>query len=169
MSLSGKTTSNPRTIFRAHKVKFWYLFKILAIAEQSNTSLSLNKMTLQIKLEDSNCRPGQLLNGTVVWQFDSTPTKLTLEVSWQTSGKGTDDSETIFTEDWSPGSNSGEKKFQFQLPRGPISVHGNLIAIEWQVECTSIRPQATSVMPFVLSHLDQPIRLSPVDAIPFSL
>lgn len=120
-------------------------------------------MTLQIKLEDSHCRPGQLLNGTVMWEFDSPPTKLTLEVSWQTSGKGTDDSETIFTEDWSPGSNSGEKKFQLQLPRGPISVHGHLIAIEWHVECTSKRPQATSIMPFVLSHLDQPIRLSAVN------
>ena len=120
-------------------------------------------MTLQIKLEDSHCRPGQLLNGTVMWEFDSPPTKLTLEVSWQTSGKGTDDSETIFTEDWSPGSNSGEKKFQLQLPRGPISVHGHLITIEWHVECTSKRPQATSIMPFVLSHLDQPIRLSAVN------
>ena len=120
-------------------------------------------MTLQIKLEDSNFRPGQLLNGTVIWQFDVPPTKLTLVVSWQTSGKGTDDSETIFTEDWSPESNSGERKFQFQLPRGPISVHGNLIAIEWQVECTCKRPKATSILPFVLSHLDQPIRLLPVN------
>jgi len=139
MSLLGKTTSN------------------------AQTPLKRTKMSLQIKLEDSNCRPGQLLNGTVVWRFDSSPSKLTLEVSWKTSGKGTDDSETIFTEDWSPESNSGEKKFQLQLPRGPISVHGNLIAIEWQVECTSKRPKATSVMPFVLSHLDQPIRLPPVN------
>ena len=141
MSLLGKTTSKLR----------------------SNPRLSVTqKMTLQITLENSNCRPGQLLSGTVVWQFDSPPSKLTLEVSWQTAGKGTDDSETAFTEDWSPGSNSGERKFQFQLPRGPISVQGNLIAIEWQVECTSKRPKATCAMPFVLSHLDQPIRLHPV-------
>ena len=119
-------------------------------------------MTLEIKLANSNCRPGQVLDGTVVWDFNSPPSKLTLELSWQTSGKGTDDSETVYTEDWSPDSNSGEKKFQIHLPRGPISVQGNLISIGWRIECTSKRPNATSNKPIVLSHLNQPIRLNPV-------
>ena len=83
-------------------------------------------------------------------------------MSWQTSGKGTDDSETVYTEDWTPDSNSGEKTFQIQLPRGPISVQGNLISIGWRIECTSKRPNASSIKPFVLSHINQPIRLNPV-------
>ena len=119
-------------------------------------------MTLEIKLENSCCFPGQILVGTVVWNFDSPPAKLTLELTWQTSGKGTDDSETVYSDDWSPDSNSGEKKFQIKLPRGPISVQGNLISIGWSIECTSKRPNATSTKPFVLSHLNQPIRLDPV-------
>ena len=119
-------------------------------------------MTLQIKLENSVCRPGQRLDGTVVWKFDSPPSKLTLELSWRTSGKGTDDSETVYSENWSPDSNSGEKKFQIQLPRGPISVHGTLISIGWQIECTSKRPSASMIAPLVLSQLDQPIRLAAV-------
>jgi len=119
-------------------------------------------MTLEINLENSYCFPGQILVGTVVWNFNSPPANLTLELTWQTSGKGTDDSETVYSDDWSPDSNSGEKKFQIQLPRGPTSVQGNLISIGWRIECTSKRPNATSTKPFVLSHLNQPIRLGPV-------
>ena len=122
----------------------------------------VEKMTLQIQLENSRCLPGQMLQGSVSWEFDSTPKQLTLQVSWNTSGKGTDDSETVFTEDWSPDSKSGQKSFQFQLPRGPISVQGNLINIGWEIECTSKRPKDSCTMPFELSHLTEPIRLSPV-------
>ena len=122
----------------------------------------VEKMTLQIQLENSRCLPGQMLQGSVSWEFDSTPKQLTLQVSWNTSGKGTDDSETVFTEDWSPDSKSGQKGFQFQLPRGPISVQGNLINIGWEIECTSKRPKDSCTMPFELSHLTEPIRLSPV-------
>ncbi len=100
-----------------------------------------------------------MLNGIVHWDFDSTPSKLTLEVSWQTSGKGTDDCETVFSEDWSPDSKSGERKLQFQLPRGPISVQGNLINIDWKIECTSKCPNDDWSMPLVLSHLTEPVRL----------
>ncbi len=116
-------------------------------------------MTVRIKLDNSNCRPGQMVNPCVVWEFESTPSKLVLELSWQTSGKGTDDSETVFTESFAPDANSGERTFSIALPRGPISVRGNLISIEWQLKCTSNRPSETCVMPIGLSHIDEPVRL----------
>jgi hypothetical protein len=119
-------------------------------------------MSLQIKLDASVIRPGELLKGLVAWDFDSVPNEIELEVSWQTSGKGTDDSDIAFEENWSPDSKSGERSFEFQMPRGPISVQGNLISIGWQVKCTSERPAATCSRPFVLSQLDRPVRLSPL-------
>ena len=119
-------------------------------------------MTLQIKLENSVCRPGLLLDVTVVWEFDTPPSKLTLELSWRTSGKGTEDSETVYSEKWSPDSKSGKKELQIQLPRGPISVQGTLISIGWQLECTSKQPNASIIASLVLSQLDQPIRLTAV-------
>ena len=121
-------------------------------------------MTLQIKLDETVIHPGEQLKGLVVWDFDSVPSKITLAVSWQTSGKGSDDSETVLEEDWVPDSKSGERKFAFQMPRGPISVNGNLISIAWQIECTSKRPSAASTIPFVLSQMDRPIRLSALAA-----
>jgi len=117
-------------------------------------------MSLQILLKKSIYRPGELLKWAVEWEFDSTPSKITVEVSWTTSGKGTDDSENVFTEDWTPDSATGQRTFEYQLPRGPISVRGNLVSINWQIECTSHHPKAQDQEPFVLSHMDKPVQLS---------
>lgn len=117
-------------------------------------------MPIQIKLDASVIRPGELLKGSVVWDFDSVPLEIILTVSWRTSGKGTEDSDLILEEEWSPDSKSGERGFEFQMPRGPISVRGNLISIDWQVECSSKRPNATYSVPFVLSQIAGPVRLS---------
>lgn len=116
-------------------------------------------MTMQIKLDDTKCRPGQLMNASVVWDLGATTSDLMLEVTWQTAGKGTDDSETIFSESWTPDSPSGEKSFQIQLPRGPISVQGGLISIQWQIQFTRKRTKETNTVPFVLSHLEGPVQL----------
>ncbi len=119
-------------------------------------------MSLQILRKQSVCRPGALLKWVVAWEFDLVPTSLTIEISWRTSGKGTEDSETVFSEQWSPGSAVGERSFEYALPRGPISVRGNLFSIDWQIACKSNGPDESEVMPFVLSHLDQPVRLEQV-------
>ena len=116
-------------------------------------------MSLQILLKKSTCKPGELLKWTVVWEFDSTPSKLSIEISWRTCGKGTDDSETVFSEEWSPDSATGERSFEYQMPRGPLSVRGNLVTIGWSIECKSKRPDDQDTMPFVLSHLDRPVQL----------
>lgn len=117
-------------------------------------------MSIQIKLEASVIRPGEWLKGMVAWDFDSVPSKIELDVSWKTSGKGTDDSDIVLEEEWSPDTKSDERSFEFQMPRGPISVEGNLISIGWQVECTSQRPNWTMKVPFVLSQIEGPVRLS---------
>jgi len=96
----------------------------------------------------------------VEWEFDSTPSQINVEISWTTSGKGTDDSETVFTEDWNPNSAAGQRRFEYQLPRGPISVQGNLVSIDWQIECTSHHPKAHDEKPFILSHIGKPVQLS---------
>ena len=117
-------------------------------------------MSLRILLTKTTCRPGMLLKWAVEWDFDSTPSKINVNISWRTSGKGTDDSGKVFTEDWTPDSVSGQRGFEHQLPRGPISVRGNLISIDWQIECTSNHPKADDKMSFVLSHIDKPVQLS---------
>ena len=117
-------------------------------------------MSLQILLNKSTCRPGELLKWSVEWEFFSTPSKINVNISWRTSGKGTDDSEKVFTEDWTPDSTASQRSFEYQLPRGPISVQGNLVSIDWQVECTCNDPKAHDKEPFVLSHIDKPVQLS---------
>jgi len=117
-------------------------------------------MSLQILLKKSTCRPGELLKWDVEWEFDSAPSKINVQISWRTAGKGTDDSENVFTEDWTPDSATGQRSFEFQMPRGPISVQGNLVSIDWQIECTGHDPKADDKIPFVLSHIGKPVQLS---------
>lgn len=119
-------------------------------------------MAIQIKLDNSNPGPGGILSGVVLWQFETQPRELTLDVSWETSGKGTGDSDIVHTEEWLPDNKKGEKRFQFTLPRGPISVQGNLISIRWIVECTSEKPDEECSVSFVLSHMPSYVRLMPV-------
>jgi hypothetical protein len=117
-------------------------------------------MAIKIQLNDQSFRPGQMLQGHVQWEFDSLPSKLVLSIDWRTSGKGTEDSETVFNDEWSPDTQCGKREFQFQLPRGPISVFGTLIQIGWQVECSCKRPSDSATASFVLSPLQHAIQLS---------
>ena len=118
-------------------------------------------MAIQIQLDKSNLQPGESLAGSVHWDFATEPTLLTLEVYWETAGKGTGDSETLLSEEWKPDSKKGDKRFQWPLPRGPISVQGNLVSIRWVVQCTSKRPKESAEVTFILSHLGSYIRLVP--------
>jgi hypothetical protein len=117
-------------------------------------------VTLRIKLSESNCQPSQVLEVAAEWDFESIPYKLIIEMLWQTSGKGSDDSETVFSETWSPNDQSGSKNFTITLPRGPISVRGNLISVQWQFKLTSKRPSEVQLYPFVLSHVREVVQLS---------
>ena len=123
-------------------------------------------MTLKIKTDKTCCFPGSNLNAAVLWEFDPIPSKISIELVWQTSGKGTDDSETVFKEEWSPESKSGEKQFVIEVPRGPISVLGNLISIEWTLRVSCKKPKEEFSLPIIISHLgDRQIELYQHDAL----
>ena len=117
-------------------------------------------MPLRLELKNSDCRPGNMIDLSVHWESESIPSQMTLQMGWRTTGKGTEDSETVYEESWTPESNSGEKKLRIQLPRGPLSIRGNLVSIAWQFECHSKRPDESCARPFDLSHMDEPVWLT---------
>jgi hypothetical protein len=119
-------------------------------------------MAIQLKLDKTSLQPEEVLAATVAWEFDTIPSSLKLELLWETSGKGTEDSEIVHTENWKPDAKQGERRFSIPLPRGPLSVQGNLIAIRWYVACTSKKPNSEIKVPFVLSHLNRVVRLKSV-------
>jgi len=122
-------------------------------------------MPFEIRLRKSLLLPGELIEGTVDWKFDSIATEMSLHVGWETIGKGTGDSEVVHRITWSPESKADSKTFQMIMPRGPISVRGNLISIHWYVECNCKSPNETRKVPFVLSHVPNVIRLSAAETV----
>ncbi|MDZ4852420.1 MAG: hypothetical protein SGI77_24290 [Pirellulaceae bacterium] len=109
-----------------------------------------------------NFRPGNVLSGRIVWELSKTPRSISASLSWSTEGKGDEDGESSIQQTWTPSSPTGTQAFQWQLPRGPISLEGTLIRIQWLIECVSESPDEEVVVPLVISHLKCPVRLSKV-------
>lgn len=128
----------------------------------NRTFAILDPMSIQIQLEKYSFAPGEKLGGLVSWAFDKVPPLLTLELAWETTGKGSTDGETVHSEEWKPDSPKGSKAFSFQLPRGPISVQSKLISIQWNLECSSKRPESSALASIVISHMERVVRLESV-------
>lgn len=107
--------------------------------------------------------PGETLVALVRWSMVSVPRAIHLELRWETQGKGTTDHEVVASETWTGLSSSQERPWSVVLPRGPESVQGQLIRIQWSLQC-SVAGGDTISIPLVVSRLREPIRLGVSDA-----
>jgi hypothetical protein len=119
---------------------------------------------LSVKLDrpDRAYAPGETLNARVAWSLDSTPECMDLELGWITEGKGTSDNNVVEEEEWTDLAPEGEKTWSVVVPRGPLSLKGQLIRIQWSVTCTVDGKQEVSI-PLTVSATKQPVRLSRID------
>ncbi|MFN6130808.1 MAG: hypothetical protein ACK6DC_20645 [Planctomycetota bacterium] len=101
--------------------------------------------------------PGETLHAQVRWSLASPPRAIHLELRWETEGKGTSDSEVVASEKWTGLSASEERQWSVVLPRGPESMQGQLIRIQWSLRCWSDGSEPISV-PLVVSRIREPIR-----------
>jgi hypothetical protein len=94
---------------------------------------------INIQLKDTVIEVGQTLSGNCIWKGEKIPREVTLKVGWRTEGRGTVDSETIYTNAFS-GTNSFS--FSCKLPGlGPVSYDGEILRIIWEVTTESKFPQ----------------------------
>jgi hypothetical protein len=117
---------------------------------------------LEIKLDrtDRTYAPGETMTATVQWSFDAPPKWLEIEFGWQTEGKGTSDHSIVDSEKWKPLDAAGTKEWKTTVPRGPLSLRGQLIRIKWTLTCSAPSSNDCSVNVEV-THLGQSVRLSP--------
>ncbi len=86
---------------------------------------------MTIQLQETVLEVGQTLSGHCTWNGEKTPKEVTLKVGWRTEGRGTVDSETIYTNAFS-GTNSFS--FSSKLPGlGPVSYDGEILRVIWEV------------------------------------
>lgn len=108
--------------------------------------------------EDWFC-PGELLVVKVRWQLPKDNCELSLQVLWETEGKGTDESEAAHEMEWESEKSSGEQTFEVLMPRGPVSFDGNMLKIRWYVDCYVEALGIKARKPLMLSTTGAPIRL----------
>jgi hypothetical protein len=79
-------------------------------------------------------RPGELIQGAVLWELERAPDLAEVRLVWFTRGKGTEDGQTVtrFPFDAPPAADT--RTFQFPAPDAPYSFSGKLIALIWAVE-----------------------------------
>ncbi|MFO0011936.1 MAG: hypothetical protein ACK553_04270 [Planctomycetota bacterium] len=107
--------------------------------------------------------PGETLHAQVRWSMVSLPRAIHLELRWETEGKGTSDHQVVGSEKWTQLSPSEERAWSVVLPRGPESLQGQLIRIQWSLLCWYDGSEPISI-PLVVSRTREPIRLGVADA-----
>jgi hypothetical protein len=92
--------------------------------------------TLRIDISGGRrpCKPGESISGRVTWQVDGPPQSAELRLFWYTSGKGTQDVETVDTIPFPAPQATDDRSFTLRLPRQPYSYSGKLISIAWALE-----------------------------------
>ena len=101
--------------------------------------------TLEIlNLSSEAFKPGEVLSGSVRWNFPEPQDELELRLLWYTKGKGSEDVEVVKSEAFDNPGSSGERPFQLVLPNSPYSFSGKLISLLWVVELVA-EPSGDSI------------------------
>lgn len=110
---------------------------------------------LEIKLEQTTYKPGEILKGEVAGDELKTAQEIKVNLFWYTQGKGTEDLEVVNSLDLPIGGLS--HSFSFNLPQSPWSVSGELLTIAWAIEV--IADKEYERKDFILSPLGSELRL----------
>ena len=89
----------------------------------------MSELNIQLNSDRNTFVPGQTAEGTISWQFDEEPQKLTLALHWYTrsmAGRQSGMADCIEFE--RPGLN-GSKAFSLKIPQGPYSFKGQLLSL----------------------------------------
>jgi len=116
------------------------------------TVLAMSKCDLSIELESGAVRyqPGDVVRGHVLVDVDAECTckKLNVVLQWRTprrghlrADKGEPLKQTLFEGVWRPGEQQGYP-FEFTVPDGPLSYHGEILNIDWYINATADIPRA---------------------------
>ena len=108
--------------------------------------------TLRIDLSggERGYKSGDVISGRVTWQVDEAPESAEVRLFWYTSGKGTQDVQTVGSVILQTPQMNDDRTFSFTLPRQPYSFSGKLISLVWALELI-VEPGAVERKEFVMS------------------
>ena len=118
---------------------------------------------VQVECDKKAYMPGEIITGRVMWFCSKAPTAILVDLSWQTSGRGTTDKGKVHSEKIPCSTEKGEASFQLQIPQEcPPSYSGSLVSVLWNVNCSAdiswaIDPKSSQTI--VISHTESPLTI----------
>ncbi|MCC6953366.1 MAG: hypothetical protein IT290_04545 [Deltaproteobacteria bacterium] len=120
----------------------------------------MSKVRVNVRGSQSAFRPFERISGSVSWTLDAAPKRVTINLLWHTSGRGTADVEVVASEVVSAPSASGSRDFTFELPEAPYSFSGSLITLSWAIEAIAEPSGDADQFEFVLAPNGQEVRFA---------
>ena len=117
------------------------------------------KLNIQTNSDTNAFIPGQTVEGTISWQFDEQPEKLTLALHWYTKSRATDQSGMADCLEFQKPDLNGSHDFSFEIPSGPYSFKGQLLSLNWVLELSISPGIDLERLPITVSATGQPIQL----------
>lgn len=118
--------------------------------------------TVQIRTEQGDVafKPGEEIKGAVSWALDKEPESAELRFFWFTRGKGDTDVGIVERARYDSPGMSGDRKFHFLAPQGPLSFSGKLISLVWALELVFEPSGKTERLEIIIAPQAREIQLS---------
>ena len=117
---------------------------------------------LRLANEEAKFAPRQDVSGELRWDLDVPVVKVSLNLLYRTSGKGTVDVVAVATKAY-PARSQGTEQFLYTLPNHPYSFGGVLVTLEWAIEAVLLGPTPQHIRrEIVVSPHSSPISLAKV-------
>jgi len=127
------------------------------------------EVEIQLDHPDGVYAPGETVSVELSWRSSVSIRSIELTLAWSTEGKGDTNSDIVVEQRWDDLVSKTSLEWSFVMPRGPLSLNGQLVSIYWNLECAvefegSSRDENHGI-PIQLSLGPNPIALSRVEAV----
>jgi hypothetical protein len=119
-------------------------------------------ISIQLKDGKTNFGPGETIAGRVLFPSSETALRMVGRLNWYSEGKGTEDAETVLEQKWESLIGKEHLEFAWPVPRGPLSLQGNLINIQWQIHFEFAKPNMETTRNIVIGPNAKAMRIPPV-------
>lgn len=121
---------------------------------------------IQIRCDRSDkvFQPGETISGAVEWsEIPPDAERVEIRLIWYTTGKGTQDVETIEKVEIASPPPTGRERFEFVAPHRPISFSGMLIQLTWAIEVICFPEKDAEQETIIISPVGREIVLEPLE------
>lgn len=119
----------------------------------------MTQLTIGLKDNRTEYKPGEILTGTVSWAMQRNPKSVEVRLFWYTSGKGTTDTCLVSRQVFDSPNGLDQRKFQIEIPNGPYSFSGKLISLRWGLELVVNRGKEVQRVDLTVSPTGQEVRI----------